>query len=54
MKYEDIPGWFPLLDQYAFQWVLEFQNRTEPPGDVVELGVFKGKSAVHLASGSAP
>lgn len=50
MKYSDIPGWFNPIDQAAFAWTLEFQSRTEPPGNVVELGVFKGKSAVLIGS----
>lgn len=57
MKYNDIPGWFNPIDQAAFAWILQFQNRTESPGDVVELGVFKGKSAVlignHLRAGES-
>lgn len=55
MKYDDVPGWFMPIDQAAFAWVLDFQNRTEAPGAVVELGVFKGKSAIvigkHLREG---
>jgi hypothetical protein len=55
MKFDDVPGWFMPIDQTAFSWVLEFQNRTEEPGGVVELGVFKGKSAIlignHLRTG---
>ena len=46
MKYNDIPGWFMPIDQAAFAWTLEFQNRTEPPGDLLELGTYRGKAAV--------
>jgi len=48
MKFEDVPGWISVTDQYAFQWVLEHQNASEPAGDLVELGAFKGKSAIQI------
>ena len=55
MDFNDIPGWFMPIDQAAFAWVLQFQNRTQPVGGLVELGVYKGKSAVlignHLRAG---
>lgn len=50
MKFEDIPGWFMPIDQAAFSWILKFQNRTQPEGALVELGVFKGKSAVVIGN----
>jgi len=46
MNYNDIPGWFMPVDQAAFAWTLQFQNRTEPPGDLLELGTYRGKAAV--------
>ena len=46
MDFNDIPGWFMPIDQAAFAWVLDYQNRSQTVGGVVELGVFKGKSAV--------
>jgi hypothetical protein len=48
LKFEDVPGWISVTDQFAFRWVLEHQNQSEPPGNVVELGAFKGKSAIHI------
>jgi hypothetical protein len=48
VKFDDVPGWISVTDQFAFQWVLEYQNFTEEPGDAVELGAFKGKSAIHI------
>lgn len=46
----DIPGWFPPLDQELFGRLLD---RT--PGDLLELGVYLGRSAVllgdHLRTG---
>ncbi len=54
MKYEDVPGWFMPIDQAAFTWLLQFQNRTQPVGGLVELGVFKGKSAVLIGNHLRP
>lgn len=55
MNYTDIPGWFMPIDQAAFAWTLKFQNRTEPPGDLLELGTYRGKAAIlmgqHLRQG---
>lgn len=42
--FEEIPGWFATTDQDLFAWFLA----DGPPGDLVELGVFQGKSAVHM------
>ena len=54
MQFNDIPGWFMPIDQAAFAWILQFQNRTQPPGGLVELGVFKGKSAVLMGNHLRP
>ena len=50
MQFNDIPGWFNPIDQAAFTWILQHQNRTETLGHLVELGVFKGKSAVLMGN----
>jgi len=50
MKFDDVPGWFMPIDQAAFSWVLQFQNDHEPEGALVELGVFKGKSAIAMGN----
>jgi predicted O-methyltransferase YrrM len=51
---DDVKGWFKPLDQALFGWFLERQ-RDEPPGDLVELGAYLGKSAIligrHLRAG---
>jgi hypothetical protein len=51
---DDVPGWFKPLDQALFDWFLDRQ-RAEPPGDLVELGAYLGKSAIligrHLRAG---
>lgn len=54
MKYKDVPGWFAPIDQAAFAWILQFQNRTAPPGDLLELGAFKGKSAIVIGKHRKP
>ena len=47
-KLDDVPGWLSYGDQLVFQWLLEWQSRTQEPSDLVEVGVYKGKSAIHL------
>ncbi|MFF8014326.1 class I SAM-dependent methyltransferase [Streptomyces sp. NPDC007929] len=44
----DVPGWFPALDQMLFTWFLEQQKRSGTKGDLLELGVYMGKSAILL------
>jgi SAM-dependent methyltransferase len=43
---DEVPGWFPKVDQLLFGWFLEWQERAEFPGDLLELGVYLGKSAI--------
>ena len=50
MNFNDVPGWFMPIDQAAFTWILRHQNQTEPEGALVELGVFKGKSAILMGN----
>lgn len=40
----DIPGWFPWIDQRVFEHFLS-KDAVVPHGDLVELGVYQGKSA---------
>jgi hypothetical protein len=51
---DSVPGWFEPLDRLLFVWFLERQQ-PEPPGDLVELGAYLGKSAIligqHLGTG---
>ena len=42
---EKIPGWFTKADQITFSILLEMQSTR---GDILEIGVFKGKSAIFL------
>ena len=44
----DVPGWFPPLDQMLFTWFLDQQKKAGIKGDLLELGVYMGKSAILL------
>jgi hypothetical protein len=44
----DVPGWFPPLDQVLFTWFLDRQRSQDFGGDLLELGVYMGKSAILL------
>jgi len=46
---DEVPGWFEGNDQLVFEWILEAQSSAGIGGDMVELGVYQGKSAVHMA-----
>ncbi|GHH86440.1 class I SAM-dependent methyltransferase [Streptomyces capitiformicae] len=54
---DDVPGWFPVLDQLLFDWVLTRQEDAGDRGDLLEVGVYMGKSAIflgnHLQEGEA-
>lgn len=54
---DDVPGWFPVLDQLLFDWLLNRQEATGGKGDLLEVGVYMGKSAIflgrHLQEGEA-
>jgi hypothetical protein len=54
MNFNDIPGWFMPIDQAGFAWTLQFQNRTEPLGDLLELGTYRGKAAVLMGQHLRP
>ena len=54
MNFDDIPGWFMPIDQALFTWILQHQIQTQAPGAVVELGAFKGKSAVVIGANTQP
>ena len=41
-----VPGWFDALDQALFSWFLSEQTAAGQTGDLAEIGVFKGKSAI--------
>ncbi|MFE7837836.1 class I SAM-dependent methyltransferase [Streptomyces sp. NPDC057474] len=54
---DDVPGWFPVLDQLLFDWLLNRQEVAGERGDLLEVGVYMGKSAIflgrHLQEGEA-
>ncbi|MEU3978818.1 class I SAM-dependent methyltransferase [Streptomyces sp. NPDC026672] len=43
---DDVPGWFPVLDQMLFEWFLTRQETSGMRGDLLEVGVYMGKSAI--------
>ncbi|WP_411148274.1 class I SAM-dependent methyltransferase [Streptomyces sp. A30] len=45
---QDVPGWFPPLDQVLFTWFLDRQKTYGLRGDLLELGVYMGKNAILL------
>ncbi|WP_207709832.1 class I SAM-dependent methyltransferase [Actinomadura macrotermitis] len=45
---DDVEGWFTALDQHLFTWFLDRQERLDQQGDLLELGVYLGRSAVLL------
>lgn len=45
-RLDQVPGWFHWIDQQLFTWFLARQGRAEPPGDLLELGAYLGKSAI--------
>ncbi|MBV9293283.1 MAG: hypothetical protein JO222_12595, partial [Frankiales bacterium] len=42
----DVEGWFPADDRVLFTELLGWQSRTQPSGNLVELGAYLGKSAI--------
>ncbi|TXL83607.1 class I SAM-dependent methyltransferase [Streptomyces sp. IB2014 016-6] len=44
----DVPGWFTFLDQALFDWFLIRQGQRAERGDLLEMGVYVGKSAIFL------
>ena len=41
-----VPGWFDDVDAAVFRWILDWQSAHGVRGDLAELGVFQGKSAI--------
>ncbi|MER5519047.1 class I SAM-dependent methyltransferase [Streptomyces sp. NPDC002763] len=56
-RLDDVPGWFPVLDQVLFDWFLGRQEDSGMRGDLLEVGVYMGKSAIftgrHLRPGES-
>ncbi|MGP3980551.1 class I SAM-dependent methyltransferase [Streptomyces sp. KR80] len=49
-RFGDVQGWFPSLDQVLFAWFLSRQERLGERGDLLEMGVYMGKSAIFTGS----
>ncbi|MFE6063645.1 class I SAM-dependent methyltransferase [Streptomyces sp. NPDC056431] len=47
-RLDEVEGWFFAADRYLFDWLLSHQRDHGPRGDLLELGVYKGKSAIVL------
>jgi hypothetical protein len=43
---DDVPGWFKHTDQILFDWLLTNQES----GDLLELGVYLGKTAIYIGN----
>ncbi|MEU0604056.1 class I SAM-dependent methyltransferase [Streptomyces sp. NPDC006393] len=53
-RLDDVPGWFPVLDQVLFDWLLERQETAGVRGDLLEVGVYMGKSAIFIGRHQRP
>jgi predicted O-methyltransferase YrrM len=51
---EAVKGWFYHPDQAVMTWLLDRQDRLEPPGDLLELGCYLGKSAIVVGTHLRP
>lgn len=51
---DDVPGWFHEVDQHLFHWFLNRQEETKTSGDIVELGVYLGKSTILIGEHLRP
>lgn len=51
---DDVPGWFHEVDQHLFHWFLNRQEESKTPGDLVELGVYLGKSTILIGEHQRP
>jgi SAM-dependent methyltransferase len=45
---DDVPGWLNITDQLLFEWLLSRRTGTGSRGDLLEIGVFQGRSAIHM------
>ena len=53
-SFDDVLGWFFPRDQAVVTWLLDRQERLEPPGDLVEMGAYMGKSAIVIGTHLRP
>ncbi|TPQ18277.1 class I SAM-dependent methyltransferase [Streptomyces sporangiiformans] len=47
---EEVPGWFWPLDQHLFAWFLGHRTPLNPPGDLLEMGCYLGKSTIVMGA----
>jgi len=47
-KLDDVPGWLTVTDNMLFEYLLTRQTKVEAPGDLCEMGVYQGRSAIHI------
>jgi FkbM family methyltransferase len=45
---DDVPGWLNATDQLLFEWLLTRPSGTGSRGDLLEIGVYHGKSAIQM------
>ncbi|MET8679808.1 class I SAM-dependent methyltransferase [Streptomyces sp. NPDC004647] len=53
-RLNDVKGWFPSLDQVLFARFLSRQERLQERGDLLEMGVYMGKSAIFTGTFQRP
>src|SRR4051794_8903463 len=51
---DDVPGSFFRQDQALLHWLLDWQDRTVDPGDLLEIGTYLGKSAILIGTHVRP
>ena len=54
MNASKIPGWFSKYDTFLFSAILEEQSRAAISGNLLEIGVYAGKSAVLIGKFKRP
>ncbi|MFC9388455.1 class I SAM-dependent methyltransferase [Streptomyces venezuelae] len=47
-RLDEVEGWFFAADRFVFDWLLTHQRDHGVRGDLLELGVYKGKSAIAI------
>jgi SAM-dependent methyltransferase len=53
-SFAEVKGWFYAKDQAVLTWLLTRQERLEPPGHLLELGSYLGKSAILIGGHRQP
>ena len=45
---DDVPGWLYGTDRLLFDWLLTEAAGPVEPGDLLEIGAYLGRSAIHM------